>query len=108
MADPRLAMVRRQVVGRLPPDGREAWSRAAIPAELDGSQAPFDQRSQAVHVTGSAVVLGPDGVLRAGQDAVPAPVRGRAPNVRWFPWVEARAVADSGLRALLVSSRPTG
>jgi 8-oxo-dGTP pyrophosphatase MutT (NUDIX family) len=44
-------------------DGREARSRHRILVALDRLASPFDQESNRTHVTGSAVVLGPSGVL---------------------------------------------
>lgn len=62
MPDLRTA-VRAAVLARRPVDGREA---AAIPeflAELTRLASPFDEHADPVHVTASAIVVGPRGVL---------------------------------------------
>lgn len=51
------------VVGRRPVDGREARSRHRFLVALGRLERPFDQDADRTHVTGSAVVLGPAGVL---------------------------------------------
>lgn len=61
--DDLLQTVRASIAGRDPVDGREAASRARALAELDQLRSPFDRHADAVHVTGSGVLLGPDGVL---------------------------------------------
>jgi 8-oxo-dGTP pyrophosphatase MutT (NUDIX family) len=58
-----LTEVRRQVADRRPVDGRESRSRHRILVALGRLPRPFDQEADATHVTGSAVVLGPGGVL---------------------------------------------
>lgn len=58
-----LDTVTADVVARRPVDGREARSRHRILVALQRLARPFDQESDPTHVTGSAVVLGPDGVL---------------------------------------------
>jgi 8-oxo-dGTP pyrophosphatase MutT (NUDIX family) len=65
--DPRVSQVRAALAGlaatRPPVDPREraAWTRFS--AELDRLSAPFDADADPVHVTASAVVVGPRGVL---------------------------------------------
>jgi 8-oxo-dGTP pyrophosphatase MutT (NUDIX family) len=46
-----------------PADERERTSRARFLAELGRLDRPWDQRADAVHVTASAVVVGPRGTL---------------------------------------------
>ena len=46
-----------------PADGREADGVATVLAALDELAAPFDRDAQPTHVTGSAIVVGPRGVL---------------------------------------------
>jgi 8-oxo-dGTP pyrophosphatase MutT (NUDIX family) len=58
-----LAVVAESVVGRRPVDGREARSRHRFLVALGRLPAPFDRHADPTHVTGSAVVLGPAGVL---------------------------------------------
>ena len=47
----------------LPVDEREAASLARIGVELGHLDTPFDEHADLVHVTGSAIVVGPRGVL---------------------------------------------
>jgi 8-oxo-dGTP pyrophosphatase MutT (NUDIX family) len=42
-----------------------------------------------------------------GGDADPAPPEGESPDVAWFTWDEAIALADDGLRGALIALRPT-
>jgi 8-oxo-dGTP pyrophosphatase MutT (NUDIX family) len=61
-----VAAVRRWLAARAdagPVDGREAASLRRFAAELDRLEAPFDQHADPVHVTASAIVIGPEGVL---------------------------------------------
>ncbi len=58
-----LSLVRAAVAGRRPVDGREARSRHRMLVALGRLDRPFDQDADPTHVTGSAVVLGPRGVL---------------------------------------------
>lgn len=58
-----LGVVRASLTGREPLDEREAASRARALAELRRLRRPFDRHADAVHVTGSGVVLGPAGVV---------------------------------------------
>ncbi|HMC41280.1 MAG TPA: NUDIX domain-containing protein, partial [Acidimicrobiales bacterium] len=58
-----LAEVGRSVAARRPVDGREARSRHRFLVALGRLPAPFDRDADPTHVTGSAVVLGPDGIL---------------------------------------------
>ncbi len=159
-----------------PVDDREAASIARTLAELDRLPAPLDEHADPVHVTASAVVVGPRGtllhrhkrlglwlqpgghvdagehpadaalrevleetgvaarhgdpahprvvhidvhpggrghthldlryVLEAG-DVDPVAMPGESPDVRWFSWDEAVAVADPGLAGLLRALRPS-
>jgi 8-oxo-dGTP pyrophosphatase MutT (NUDIX family) len=63
MPDPRVGWLRRQLDRREPIDQREAASIARIRVELGRLTAPFDESAGPVHVTASAVVVGPRGVL---------------------------------------------
>jgi 8-oxo-dGTP pyrophosphatase MutT (NUDIX family) len=55
--------VRRTLAGRDPIDQAERSSIERTLAELDRLADPFDQEADPVHVTGSAVVVGPRGVV---------------------------------------------
>jgi 8-oxo-dGTP pyrophosphatase MutT (NUDIX family) len=55
--------VRGDVWRHRPGDGREARSRHRILVALGRLPRPFDQRADTTHVTGSALILGPRGVL---------------------------------------------
>lgn len=57
------ALVRRLVVARRPIDHVERDGIAIFLSEYDRLVDPFDQESDPVHVTGSAFVLGPRGVI---------------------------------------------
>jgi len=58
-----LARLRRDVVARQPVDDRERRSIAAFIDAFDQLEDPFSQDSNSVHVTGSALVVGPRGVV---------------------------------------------
>lgn len=58
-----LALVAQEVTSRVPIDGREARSRHRMLVALARLARPFDQQADPTHVTGSAIVTGPDGVL---------------------------------------------
>lgn len=62
-ADPRLAATRAAVAAHQPVDRRERASRDRILVELDRLPAPFDTAAGPVHVTGSAIVRSPLGVV---------------------------------------------
>ena len=161
--------LRALVASRTPVDEREAESVQRFLAELDRLEHPYDEHADPVHVTGSAVVVGPRGVLLhlhkrlglwlqpgghvdAGEtpeqaalrevreetgfvgtdarfvhvdvhpggrghthldvryvveaDGDPSPAEGESQDVHWFGWDEAIAMADPGLRGLLVHLRP--
>jgi 8-oxo-dGTP pyrophosphatase MutT (NUDIX family) len=55
--------VRAAVWRRCPVDGREVRSRHRILVALDRLPRPFDQEADLTHVTGSALVIGPRGVI---------------------------------------------
>jgi 8-oxo-dGTP pyrophosphatase MutT (NUDIX family) len=55
--------VLRAVAARAPVDGREARSRDHILVALSRLPCPFDEDADPTHLTASAVVLGPQGVL---------------------------------------------
>jgi 8-oxo-dGTP pyrophosphatase MutT (NUDIX family) len=59
-------VVRRSVAARRPVDGREARARHRMLVALGRLTRPLDQSADPTHVTGSAVVLGPDRVLGRG------------------------------------------
>lgn len=175
MADARVAALLAAVAALPPPvDARESESRARLVSELGRLAAPFDEDADPVHVTTSAVVVGPRGTvlhrhkrlgvwlqpgghvdgdedpgagavrevgeetgldvehpdggprlvhvdvheggrghvhldlryLLLGGDQDPAPPAGESPDVRWFGWEDAIAVADPGLVGALVALRP--
>ena len=56
-------MLRRQLAARQPIDEREAQSLQRIHDELQRLTRPFDETADLVHVTASAVVVGPRGVV---------------------------------------------
>lgn len=58
-----LARLRADVAARDPLDDRERRSVDRFLAALDSLAAPLDQDADPVHVTGSAIVVGPRGVL---------------------------------------------
>lgn len=59
----REALLRTAVADLRPVDGREQRSRARFLAEIDRLARPFDEHADPTHVTTSAVVVGPRGVL---------------------------------------------
>lgn len=58
-----VAAVRADVTARIPTDARERESIAAFVDHLDRLERPFDEHADRVHVTGSALVVGPKGVV---------------------------------------------
>jgi 8-oxo-dGTP pyrophosphatase MutT (NUDIX family) len=58
-----VALLRRQLAARQPIDQREALSLQRIHDELQRLSRPFDEAADPVHVTASAVVTGPRGVV---------------------------------------------
>lgn len=58
-----VARVRRAVVERTPVDDREARSIARTLVELERLAHPFDEHADLVHLTASAIVVGPRGTL---------------------------------------------
>lgn len=58
-----LERVRSAVVGRRPVDARETRSRHQMIVALGRLAWPFDREADPTHVTGSAVVTGPQGVV---------------------------------------------
>jgi len=166
--------VRAAVESLRPVDDREAASIVRTLEELDRLPHPLDEHADPVHLTASAVVVGPRGtvlhrhkrlglwlqpgghidpgehpadaavrevleetglttrhadggrdlvhvdvhfggrghthldlryLLHAGTDD-PRPTPGESPDVRWFDWDEAIALADLGLSGLLRAIRP--
>jgi 8-oxo-dGTP pyrophosphatase MutT (NUDIX family) len=61
--DPLVAEVRALVAGRVPVDEREAEAQGRFLAELERLPKPLDEHADPVHVTASAIVVGPRGVL---------------------------------------------
>lgn len=57
------ARVRRSVAARVPIDEAERSCVEAFIAHYDALDDPFDQEADPVHVTGSAIVIGPRGVV---------------------------------------------
>jgi len=91
----RLQVVRDQVAALRPGDGREARSRHRILVALGRLVDPLDRESDPTHVTGSALVLGPSGVLlhrhkRLGLWLQPG---GHLESVE-TPWAAARREAE--------------
>jgi 8-oxo-dGTP pyrophosphatase MutT (NUDIX family) len=163
------------VAAHRPADARERSAKTRFLAELERLETPWDESADPVHVTASAVVVGPRGALlhlhrllgvwlqpgghlepgesppdaarrevteetgldarppdgrpvllrldvhRGGParrhthldlcyllcapDLDPVPGPGESPDVRWFGWEEARAVADEALRGALDAAR---
>lgn len=64
-ADPAATVVRvrRAVAGRTPVDDREARSVTRTLAEFDRLGQPLDEHADPVHLTASAIVVGPRGTL---------------------------------------------
>jgi 8-oxo-dGTP pyrophosphatase MutT (NUDIX family) len=63
VTDGRLAALRELLAQRDPADDREALSLTRMRAELDRLPHPFDREADPTHVTASAFVVGPRGVL---------------------------------------------
>jgi ADP-ribose pyrophosphatase YjhB (NUDIX family) len=61
--DPRRAAVRAAVAAIDPVDAREAAAQQEVLAGLASLAAPFDEAADAVHVTGSAIVVSGRGVV---------------------------------------------
>jgi 8-oxo-dGTP pyrophosphatase MutT (NUDIX family) len=62
--DPRpIEAVKAAVLTHLPADDREADAKQRILFELDRLDSPFDEEADPIHVTGSAVVVGPRGTI---------------------------------------------
>ena len=55
--------VRHAVATRTPIDAAEARCIEQFLAHYDALEHPFDEHAQVVHVTGSAIVIGPRGVV---------------------------------------------
>jgi len=55
--------IREELLSRNPVDAREAASLQAFVAQLDELEHPFSETADPVHVTGSAIVVGPRGVV---------------------------------------------
>ena len=63
ISDRLRTVVRAALVARTPVDERERTSIGRFLSELERLERPFDEDADPVHVTGSAIVLGPRGVL---------------------------------------------
>lgn len=63
MGDDTVEAVRASVAARRPVDGREARSRHRMLVALGRLERPLDRYADPTHVTGSALVIGPAGVL---------------------------------------------
>ncbi len=61
--DPMVAVLAEAVVAHVPVDDREARSCATVLDALERLPRPFDRHADPTHVTASAVVVGPRGVL---------------------------------------------
>jgi len=106
-----LASVREAVWRRQPVDGREARSRDRFLVALGRLPRPFDQDADSTHVTGSALIFGPRGVVlhrhkRLGIWLQP----GGHLEPGEAPWVAARREAqeETGLRLDFVELGPGG
>jgi 8-oxo-dGTP pyrophosphatase MutT (NUDIX family) len=105
-----VATVRASVQARHPVDERERVSIGRFLAELDRLAHPFDRDADLVHVTGSAIVTGPAGVLllrhrRLGIWLQP----GGHVDPGETPWAAAEREAreETGLAVRLVSTELT-
>ncbi len=58
-----IARLRRDVIAKEPVDDRERQSLRAFVEAFDQLDEPFSQESNSIHVTGSALVVGPRGVV---------------------------------------------
>jgi 8-oxo-dGTP pyrophosphatase MutT (NUDIX family) len=58
-----IARLRHDVVAKEPVDDRERQSLSAFVEAFDQLDEPFSQESSSIHVTGSALVVGPRGVV---------------------------------------------
>jgi 8-oxo-dGTP pyrophosphatase MutT (NUDIX family)/GNAT superfamily N-acetyltransferase len=58
-----IAQLKAAAAARRPVDERERESIAELISSLDHLQAPFEEHADPLHVTGSAIVVGPRGVL---------------------------------------------
>ncbi len=63
LPDPRVSAVVAAVRGHAPADERETLSRSIILTELDRLDRPLDEQADPTHVTASAIVVGPRGVV---------------------------------------------
>lgn len=63
MPDRSTETLTRSLAAHHPGDAREAESLARFRAELARLERPYDEHADLVHVTGSAVVVGPPGVV---------------------------------------------
>jgi 8-oxo-dGTP pyrophosphatase MutT (NUDIX family) len=61
--DQRVALLIETVRAHQPADERELLSRSIIVAELERLDHPFDEEADLTHVTASAIVVGPRGVV---------------------------------------------
>jgi 8-oxo-dGTP pyrophosphatase MutT (NUDIX family) len=62
-AEDGVARLRRDIRDHVTSDGREAISKTTFLTELDRLEYPFDQSADPTHVTASAIVVGPRGVV---------------------------------------------
>lgn len=107
----RRQRVRETVVAWEPADDGEADSKSACLAAFDSLEDPFDRDGDLTHVTGSAIVVGPEGVLlhrhrRLGQWLQPG---GHVDGREW-PWEAARreAIEETGLAVVEAGSAGPG
>lgn len=101
--------VRQTVVAWQPTGGGEVEAKAECLAAFDRLVDPFDRYADLTHVTGSAIVVGPEGVLlhrhrRLGRWLQPG---GHVDGLEW-PWEAAgrEAVEETGL--VVVEAGPSG
>lgn len=111
MTETMRALVRRSVAERIPIDDTERASIATFLDHYDVLVDPLDQELDAVHVTGSAIVVGPRGVVllrhkRLGLWLQP----GGHIDPGESPWAAARREAEeeTGLTVRFATSDPDG
>lgn len=104
-------LVRQSVIDRLPIDGVEAAMIVEFIARYDELPEPFSETSDVVHVTGSAIVIGPRGVVllkhrRLGLWLQP----GGHIEVGETPWEGARreAIEETGLELQFAETDDVG
>lgn len=109
MSDDLAAAVRAAVAARVPVDERERASIVAFLAELGRLAHPFDREADPVHITGSAIVVGPRGVVLLKHRRLGIWVQpGGHVDPGETPWDAARREAEeeTGLRVRFADGGP--